>query len=511
MTEHRLHPFAALRVLRKTLVLYLVPLLRVLFERNWAALRAALRQDLILFLLVCALSWVILHASSWSLDESGTFCLHWKLLFRFDRTVRGASLAALTIERPFYYRLAGASRVTLYPVGEPKQRTLTLCLRRADAQHLADQLLPIEAPSLHRPKGGERAALGLLGANSLSTLALFLLAIRQTQQGPDRYELAFAQINFLAGLAARWLPAGAAWLLAFSGFLLGLSLLRSFVQTVHYEVWHTSTQIGSRGGWLDRFECRVKSDQISFADVRLSPFARLMRCWPVFVTAGSCSPELPLFVYRSGEEALFRELLPEFRMPPDLLARTEQRSLIFFAPAGAPFVLCALLTLLSRSTLPGLTVTLLFPTLFFAAGLAGCFRRCGQSLGDGSGGFLCKFREVTLCAQEKVLFRLHSLGKGAAQFRVKRQAHHPCGQRHQQHHRTKKHLPPQQGVSPVFTGWTRGRRILAFALRCGIFPHGPHLLLPDCMQAGSQIEHQYKSSGSPCVRHKLSPAASGVW
>ena len=110
MTEHRLHPFAALRVLRKTLVLYLVPLLRVLFERNWAALRAALRQDLILFLLVCALSWIILHASSWSLDESGTFCLHWKLLFRFDRTVRGASLAALTIERPFYYRLAGASR-----------------------------------------------------------------------------------------------------------------------------------------------------------------------------------------------------------------------------------------------------------------------------------------------------------------------------------------------------------------------------------------------------------------
>lgn len=302
MTEHRLHPFAALRVLRKTLVLYLVPLLRVLFERNWAALQAALRQDLILFLLVCALSWVILHASSWSLDESGTFCLHWKLLFWFDRTVRGASLAALTIERPFYYRLAGASRVTLYPVGEPKQRTLTLCLRRADAQHLADQLLPIEAPSLHRPKGGERAALGLLGANSLSTLALFLLAIRQTQQGPDRYELAFAQINFLAGLAARWLPAGAAWLLAFSGFLLGLSLLRSFVQTVHYEVWHTSTQIGSRGGWLDRFECRVKSDQISFADVRLSPFARLMRRWPVFVTAGSCSPELPLFVlpFRGG-------------------------------------------------------------------------------------------------------------------------------------------------------------------------------------------------------------------
>ena len=77
--------------------------------------------------------------------------------------MRGASLAALTIERPFYFRLAGASRVTLYPMGEPKKRTLTLCLTKGDAAQLADQLLPVEAPSLHRPKGGERAALGLLG------------------------------------------------------------------------------------------------------------------------------------------------------------------------------------------------------------------------------------------------------------------------------------------------------------------------------------------------------------
>ena len=386
MTEKRFHPFAVLHLLRKTILVYLLPLVQVLFARNWAALWAALAQDVLLLALLSMVCWEVLRVSGWQMDAHGNLLVRWRLGIRLDRTLRADMLAALTIDRPVVYRLAGASRVTLYPVGEPKQRTLTLCLRRADAQHLADQLLPIEAPSLHRPKGGERAALGLLGANSLSTLALFLLAIRQTQQGPDRYELAFAQINFLAGLAARWLPAGAAWLLAFSGFLLGLSLLRSFVQTVHYEVWHTSTQIGSRGGWLDRFECRVKSDQISFADVRLSPFARLMRCWPVFVTAGSCSPELPLFVYRSGEEALFRELLPEFRMPPDLLARTEQRSLIFFAPAGAPFVLCALLTLISRSTLPGLTVTLLFPTLFFAAGLAGGamgYRREGVWLREG--------------------------------------------------------------------------------------------------------------------------------
>ena len=83
----------------------------------------------------------------------------------------------------------------------------------------------------------------------------------------------------------------------------------------------------------------------------------------------------------SGEEALFRELLPEFRMPPDLLARTEQRSLIFFAPAGIPFALCLLLTLVSATVLPQLTVTLLIPTFFFGALLAGAaagYRREGR-------------------------------------------------------------------------------------------------------------------------------------
>lgn len=328
MNERRLHPFIVLRFLRKTLVVYLLPLVQVLFERNWTALHTALRQDALLFLLLCAVSWGILRVSSWSMDDTGVFHLHWRLGIRLDRALRGEMLAALTIDRPLLYRMAGASRLTLYPVGAAQKHTLSVCLPKADAEAVADQLMPLVKPTLHRPAGGERAALGFLGA----------------------------------------------------------SLMRSFAQTVHYTVWHTADQIGSRGGWLGHFECRVRTGEISFADVRISPAARLMKRWPVFVTAGGCSPELPLFVYRSGEEALFRELLPEFRMPPDLLARTQERSLIFFAPAGIPFALCLLLTLVSATVLPQLTVTLLIPTFFFGALLAGAaagYRREGLWLREG--------------------------------------------------------------------------------------------------------------------------------
>ena len=140
MNERRLHPFTVLRFLRKTLVVYLLPLVQVLFERNWTALHTALRQDALLVLLLCAVSWGILRVSSWSMDDTGVFHLYWRLGIRLDRALRGEMLAALTIDRPLLYRMAGASRLTLYPVGAAQKHTLSVCLPKADAEAVADQV-----------------------------------------------------------------------------------------------------------------------------------------------------------------------------------------------------------------------------------------------------------------------------------------------------------------------------------------------------------------------------------
>ena len=312
MTRQRhYHPLAALRFLRKAVVVCLLPLANALLEFSLNALLTALRQDAALLLFLCGASSILLEASSWALDEAGVLRLRWAFISKRERIIRGEALAALTIERPLFFRLLGASRVVLYPVGQPAKRAVTLYLHKEDAQELADRLMPVRDPVCHRPAGGERAALVVLGANGLSTLALTYLAIRQSRPFPLTAEaVALSRLNILVRFAAHWLPAGAAWMLVLAGSLFGISLARSFVQTVHYTVWHTADQLGSRGGWLSRFEFRVRSSEISYADVRVSPIARLMKRWPVFVVAGSCRPELPLFVYRSGQEELFRELLP---------------------------------------------------------------------------------------------------------------------------------------------------------------------------------------------------------
>ena len=70
--ERGFHPFAVLHVLRKTILLYLIPLVQVLFERNWQALWTALVQDAVLFTVLALVSAAALHASRWQVDAQGT-------------------------------------------------------------------------------------------------------------------------------------------------------------------------------------------------------------------------------------------------------------------------------------------------------------------------------------------------------------------------------------------------------------------------------------------------------
>ena len=370
--EKHFHPLAALHLLRKTLLVYLLPLVQVLFDRNWDALRAALRQELVLLFFISAVCWAVYYASRWQVDAEGTVHVSWRLGVRLDRALRAEGLAALVLEQPLLYRLTGACRVVLYPVGQTK--TITLYLTRQQAEELADVLLPVTEPLWHAPKGGEKLAFTVLGANGLSTLALLALAVKQSRPyAPDAQTAAFAHLNRIAAWAARWLPMGTAWLLVLGGVLFCASLARSAAHAAHYTVWRTESHLGSRGGFVHRYEIRLALEHLSYADLRRSPATWALGSCPVFVTAGSCQPEIPLLVWREDGPFL-QELLPGFVLPPKAPVDTAGRSIpAFFLPAGIPCGLCLLLTAVSRYTLPALTVPLLVVTAMFAALLVGAY------------------------------------------------------------------------------------------------------------------------------------------
>ena len=93
MTERGFHPFAVLHFLRKTILLYLLPLLQVLFARNWAALRTALVQGAALLTVLAAVSAAVLHAGRWRVDAQGTLRVRWRLGVRLDRSLKASQLA----------------------------------------------------------------------------------------------------------------------------------------------------------------------------------------------------------------------------------------------------------------------------------------------------------------------------------------------------------------------------------------------------------------------------------
>ena len=360
--RRRYHPFFALRLMRRTLLLYLVPLVQVLFARQWDVLWTALAQDLALFCLMALISYGMLGVSSWELDDDGTLRLHWNLVVSFERTIQASQLAAVQIERPLIYRLGGASRVTFYPTLLPKGRAVTLCLKSRDARMLADRLMPAPPEEYYHPAGGQRLALVLLGANSLSTLLLVWVALGQGDNTAE--QMALSQLGQAAAWAARWLPAGLAWVLTLLTFLFGLSLLRSFSHTVRYAVWRGQGVLASRGGLLLRVERRFRLDRLTCAEVRLSPTARLLRCYPVYLTAGCYSGDDPLFVYRSGQEELIHRLLPGLRLPPNRRLSLEQvrgRSLAILMPAGSTFAFLVLLILVASWALPSAIPLLALP------------------------------------------------------------------------------------------------------------------------------------------------------
>lgn len=371
MQQKHFHPMMAALFLRKTLVLYLLPLARVALARDWAALGEALRQDAALFALLAGISWALLHFKRWGLDEQGVLHLFWTLGLHCERAVPGRAVAALAIERPLLFRLTGASRVTLYFAQQAENRKFVLYLSKHDAEALAGALLPAVPQIIHRAAGTETLALAVLGANGLSTFLFLWFALRESRGfWADAEALAYRQVEHLAAFAARWLPAGAAWLLAIAALLSGASLVRSAAQTARHEAFAGAEVLGCRSGLVRRYEYRIRRSALSYADMRLSPAAYLLRRRPVYVAAGSFKSPLPLLICRAGNKALPAAFLPGFAVPPVPRADLKGRNLAFFFPAGGPMAFCLLLAVLARSTLPALALPLLLLAAWFLPALA---------------------------------------------------------------------------------------------------------------------------------------------
>ena len=431
------HIFAALRTLRYGLLLCLVPMARALIVFDLPALFLALRQDaFILALCVGAALW--LWANTFFCAAQNAVEVRRGFFFEDVRVYTARSVAAVEITRPLLYRFFGAAKLTLYFSAQKAPHTCALTLKKKDAQKLAETLLPAYADNAaFRPAGFEKLALVMLSANVLTSWVFIGLSAKRVSDvlGTDWRALAQWNLTQLEVLFERFLPAGTALLTALVFLLASVTLFVTCLRTAGFSVCRSGGVLFTRGGLLTKTERRIRVQCITACDVRVTPAARLLRWYPVYVTAGSYSGgELPLVVCRKNGEEL-RRLVPSYTPAQAPLCTPRRKSLVQYVwKPGIVAILSFLLVCTAAVQLPKLTVVLAVPLvlslLCAAVGVDGFFHE-GAAGNANRTLSLCYTRfftrhNVCILTQDRVYDTYQhpiALSAGRADFTV----HLPCG------------------------------------------------------------------------------------
>ena len=212
----------------------------------------------------------------------------------------------------------------------------------------------------------------MLSANVLTACAFAWVSFDRMQDvlGENFRQMAWTQLEQLELLAERILPAGLAALATLFFLLTGLTFLYAFVRTAGFRVCRNGGVIICKGGLVTRVERRISLRCVSSCDIRVTPAARLLRRYPVFITAGSFSGgETPLFVVKKGREAQVDALLPGYSKPDGALCEPWRKSPVqYLWKPGTMLVLGLALCGVAFNVLPGVLPVL----ALWVAGALGC-------------------------------------------------------------------------------------------------------------------------------------------
>ena len=347
MKQIRLHPAHFIKYIKYALLLCVIPIIRAVLAFDILAAWLAFTQDL-LILLSCGGILAAFWQSSAAFLEEQAIWVRWGVLFRRLSSYPVKQVSAVEIYRPLQLRLVGASRLTVYFKAGSGLRRLGLTLPRKEAAQMAEQLIPTpRTPEGFEPIGTERLVFVLLSANTIATAFVVVLAVRRTIQlfGTGLRDLAVGGLLRLEHLLAAFLPAGLSLLFALLLIFLGISLLDSLLRTFRFTACRADGVLLCRGGLINRTERRILVNAVSTCTVKISPAARLLRYYPIYLSAGCFRGEdLPVLVSGRREREALRRLVPEFFPPSGPLCNPRRKSLpqYLWKPGGALLLLLAM-------------------------------------------------------------------------------------------------------------------------------------------------------------------------
>lgn len=367
MKTVRLHPLHFAKFIRYGFVLCVFPVLRALFVFDIAAAWTAFTQSLLILLAFTLLAWLLWNHSEVSMDDTCFSAMYGLVIHRTDTFARDR-IGAAVVSRPLLYRITGAARLTIYFKSEKPLTSVSFTLPRAKADQFACELLPaVQKPSVFEPAGFDRFLFVMLSANIIATSILSVMtAYRITKMlGQDFEAAALTGLSRAAALFSAWLPTGLSAVVTLALFFTLLSVLQGFFSTTGFTVSRSGGILVCRGGLLTKTERRIAVSAINASTLHITPWARILRRYPVYITAGGFrGHELPLIAVKKGEEQLLARLLPEFCMPEKPMCNPRRKNWVaYFGKPGGVAGALVVLWIVSRYALPA--VSSMLALLFF--------------------------------------------------------------------------------------------------------------------------------------------------
>lgn len=371
--QRRFHIIFAVHYLRYGLLLCLVPMLQALLAFDLDSLWAALRQDAVILLACAAAALALWRATAFRLED-GAVKVTQGVFYRSYHTFGRASIAALEIARPLYCRMLGASRITLYFKTNASPKSYSMFLHKKDAAAVADVLLPVRSDtSVFEPTGFERLSFVMLSANIITSSAFALWGVKQLDEvlGQNFQQIALDTFHEAELFAARYLPTGLAFLVTLGFAVTGFTFLYALLHTAGFKVCRNGGVIISKGGFVTLIERRILVACVSACDVCVTPPARLLRRYPVYLSAGSFrGGDLPVLVYKKGEERTVECLLPNFCPPDGPLCMPARKSPVqYLWQPGTLLALSLGLCGVASYAMPQILPMLFVPAVLALAGL----------------------------------------------------------------------------------------------------------------------------------------------
>ncbi len=389
MKNAKLHPVYCLKYFRYILVLCIGPVWGAFLARDPALVFSLLREDFYLFLALAFLALAFWFATGYHVTPHA-IVVEQGLFFQRTDTLPLENVAAIGLERSFFYRLVGATRLTLYFSAPMARARYSFPLPKQRAEDIIDGLFPgAGLVPFFKPRGGGHFAYALLSTDLLASLAVIAGTYFQLRKflGPYLESTAIIGFGTLNAFAQIYLPAGLAVTATLALLLFLAVMAKSVLQTGGFSAAYNKKLLVVEGGLFTHREYRVLRSKITSSTLRVSFSSRLAGRYPLYVAAGGYSGlELPVFLYRKGDTLRVQSLLPGFSDPFVNYCNPKVKSLgrylwapgVLFSISVLTFALCATRM---PSLVPICTIPLLFSLVMFAFAAEGILKEGANKIG----------------------------------------------------------------------------------------------------------------------------------